>query len=131
MGNHSSPQLERTRDKATNEIPSFYYLSKESNLILKFQGNSAYKHSLSNFNMLNDCSIGYLPDGRIIIAGGIKSSGKLSKKVHCINTVSKAINSLPSLQFACKQGTLIYSEGILYYFSQDLSMNHQFFYQNK
>ena len=131
MGHNTSSCLEKKYYQEKHTIPIFYYLNKESNSIIKFQDQSVSKFSLPNFKIFNDCAIGYLSEGHIVIAGGIKTSGRLSKKVYYINTTTKAINRLPSLQHPSSKGTLLHSDHTLYYFSQDLSMNHQYLLKNK
>ena len=124
MGNTSHPQDSNT-SKPPEPIRSFYYLNRSTNSILRIHTSSVSKHSLQDFIIFPQSAIGYLPDGHIIIAGGQKPSGKLSKKVFYINTLTKDINRLASLRYPTKFGTILYHESQLYYFSPDLCDQHQ------
>ena len=124
MGNTTNPECSNTT-RQSEPIRSFYYLNRGTNSILRVQMNSVSKHSLQDFKVFPQSAIGYLPNGHIVVAGGQKSSGRLSKKVFYINTLTKDINRLASLRYPTKSGTLIYYASQLYYFSPDLCDQHQ------
>lgn len=128
MGNSptASPRVSQ-HPMIPESIPSFYYLNRSINTIFKVQPNLVSKHSLQGFHNNLECAVGYLPKGNIVIAGGVKPNGHRSKKVFYINVNTKEINRLASLKFRTKNGTLLYHESNLYYFSPDLTKSHQIY----
>lgn len=130
MGNSFNKSSESKNSKNSTLLPSFYYLNQVKNSIFKVHLNSVTKHCLSKFILYSDCAIGYLPDNNIVVAGGEKPTGRLSKKVFFINTSTRAINRLSSLKFPSKFGTLLYTDSKLYYFSASLTLKHQVYLNN-
>ena len=113
-----------------SEKPVYYYLNRVDNSIFEVHCDSIIRHSLSHFCIYKDCAIGYLPKDHIVLVGGIKPSGNLSKKVFYLNTKKKEINRLASLKIPTKEGSLLFVSSKLYYFSSNLMNPHQVYHRN-
>jgi hypothetical protein len=109
---------------------SIYYLNTKFKSIYKIDGDKLQKVKMPKFNINNNCAVGHLSDGSIIIIGGTKTSGRLSKKVLLVSPSGGYVTKLPSLKRPTYKGSVHQVDSTIYYFSQDLSMPHQR-YNNK
>lgn len=108
----SSAKVCETRNRFKS--PEFFWFYKENKSVLKICEESVVVHQMSSLDLFEMCAVGYTAEFNIVIAGGIKSSGKMSKKVFFVNVVSKSISRLCSLKIPSAGCSLITSQKNLY-----------------
>lgn len=128
MGTSSAKVIESPRPQAG---PEFYWLSPSDSSILKITPNSVFYHSIPSFSVYAECAIGYTPENNIIVVGGVKPTGKLSKKVFYINVKSKSINRLASITSPSKRGQVLFNDGKIYLIEESLTLPIQVYNKGK
>ena len=119
MGTSSAKVIESPRLKSG---PEFYWFSPIESTMLKITPNSVFSHSIPSFSVYAECAIGYTPENNIVIVGGAKTTGKLSKKVFYINVQSKSINRLASTITPSKSGQVLVNDKKVYLIEESLKL---------
>jgi hypothetical protein len=125
--------LVETRNKISLPLKpeKLYYLQRKTGRLFLIDGGKFIKLNLPRVKVNKSCAIGYLSDGNIIIAGGIRMNGRMSSDVLFINTVSLTVQEYPSLAKPCKAGSIHQIGFYIYYISSDLTEPHQKFVHHK
>ena len=98
-----------------HSMPDLYYLDRERHEVLYITKSLQISTSFhEHIEFLQDSAVMYLSASEFFIAGGIKSTKKLSKKVYRINTTLKQTYAMPSLPLSTKYGDLIYFKNCIY-----------------
>ena len=112
-------------------LPGFFYLNFKKKVVYRVENESSFKISLPRFKVHKEFAIGLLADQSILIGGGVKKNGSLSKKVVQIYPHLQTLTKLPSLFRPIKKGGFYSITSTLYYISDNLSMPHQRLVGNK
>ena len=102
-----------------------YFTTKEKRSLLKIEDHKISELQIQRLKVYKNCAIGLLKNNEIILGGGEKPNGKLSKKVYQINPEKLFVNTLQSLKQGVKHGKFYQLENIIYYISYDLKRPHQ------
>ena len=112
MGNCFSSEEENLTQ---NLLPDFYYLYRDKKYLLRISNNKISKYKFdSSIKIRKDSGVGYLNDGRIIVAGGTDSSGCLTTKAYIINPTTGQILSINNLPVATKEGSFFHYKAYIY-----------------
>lgn len=101
--------------------PEFYWLHKSENAVFRINEESVTSHNISSLSLFENCAVGYADDCNIIVAGGVKVSGMVSKKVFYINVANRSINRLCSLKFPSAGCSLLSTQNKLFLIPGSLS----------
>lgn len=107
----------------------FYYPARSA--VYRIAEDGLKKIKMRKFKANKDCAIGHLHDGTIMLAGGIKTDGRLSKKVLIINPQSASVIKGIHLAKSADQGQLFQISTMIYYISTNLNQPHQKLSSNK
>lgn len=119
MGTSSAKVIESPRPQSG---PEFYWFNPIESSMLKITSNSVFSHSITSFSVYAECAIGYTSENNIIIVGGVKKTGKLSKKVFYINVQSKSVNRLASIITPSKAGQVLVNDKKIYLVEDSLKL---------
>lgn len=100
--------------------PEFFWFFKDNKTVLKINEQSVVAHQMNSLTIFDLCAVGYTAEFNIVLAGGIKNSGKMSKKVFYVNVVSKSISRLRSLKIPSAGCSLIISQNNLFLIPESL-----------
>ena len=113
MGNCFAPNDSQPRNKVFQE---FYYLYREKKYLLRIADDSISKTKFENsIKIRSDSGVGYLNDGRIIVAGGTDSAGCLTNTAYIINSATGQILHISHLPVASKEGAFFHYKTFVYY----------------
>lgn len=103
-------------DKSKVNDPSIYYLNRSDAFVLYVTQSKTQKMRFANKKSFpKDCSLGYLTDSSVIIAGGTNNHGKLTDKVYKIDLLNLQIEKLTPLPIPSKLGSLfVYNDSVYY-----------------
>ena len=113
MGNCFSSEDEKSK---ISLMEDFYYLYRDKKYLLRIVNDSIQKFKFdASIKIRKDSGIGYLNDGRIIIAGGTDSSGCLTSKAYIINPATCQVISISNLPVASKEGAFFHYKTCAFY----------------
>ena len=114
MGNCTANN-HNTQSPTTYQIPEFYYLCRKTSSLFHYINNKIESISLnSEITIYHDSIIGVIQNSYIIILGGTKSSGKLTKKAYALSIHDKSIYPLSKFPGNFSSGFICYFNSMLY-----------------
>lgn len=105
--------------------PKLYYLNHKNNCVMRVEDGKFNKLKLPKVKFNKKCAVGHFIDGTVLIAGGLRPDGRLSKQVFLINPALLSIVEYPSLAKPSVNGSIFQIGFTIYLISQDLSEPHQ------
>ena len=113
MGNCFTSDEENSKN---NLFPDFFYLFRDKKYLLRISNDMISKYKFENpIKIRKDSGVGYLNDGRIIVAGGTDSSGCLTNRAYIINPANCQVLSVDNLPVSAKEGAFFHYKTFVYY----------------
>lgn len=131
MGSCCNMKFEQKVIKLPVRPLSIYFFHSLRKSVYKIAEDGLKKVKMPKINANKGCAIGHLLDGTIMLAGGIKTNGRLSKKVLSLHPPSSSVTKHSKLSKPVFQGQIFLLSTGLYYISNDLNQPHQKFTNNK
>ena len=113
MGNCFASDSSQPRNKVFQD---FYYLYRDKKYLLRIADDSISKTKFeSSIKIRSDSGVGYLNDGRIMVAGGTDNAGCLTNTAYILNPATGQILHISHLPVASKEGAFFHYKTYVYY----------------